>query len=145
MGFFAFHHVSYSSIKLCYLQIGGGNLSNKSKAVHFLASICDGLIFVGNMAFQIMHALGWPVSVKFVEHGADEEALRIIHLAKLRSIPILCPKDFWCMTENLKEQLEIFPAHSIPEGKIQLYFLKKNILTIFFSFNAWTLSTIKFL
>ncbi|KAM7526186.1 hypothetical protein LguiA_016088 [Lonicera macranthoides] len=98
--------------------IGGGNLSNKAIAVHFLASICDGLIFVGNMAFQIMHALGLPVSVKFVEHGAGEEAFRIIHLAKLRSIPILCPKDFWCTTENLKEQLEICPAHSIPEGRV---------------------------
>lgn len=131
VGFFlAFHHVSYSSIKLCYLQIGGGNLSNKAIAVNFLASICDGLIFVGNMAFQIMHALGLPVSVKFVEHGTGEEALRIIHLAKLRSIPILCPKDFWCTTENLKEQLEICPAHSIPEGKIQLYLLEKNYFNI---------------
>ncbi|KAA8516568.1 hypothetical protein F0562_016926 [Nyssa sinensis] len=96
--------------------IGGGNLLDKVAALHFLASTCDGLVFVGMMAFQIMHALGLPVPMKLVEHGILEEALNLTNFAKLRSIPILFPKDFWCMNDHLPKQLERFPAHCILDG-----------------------------
>ncbi|PSS04595.1 Phosphoglycerate kinase [Actinidia chinensis var. chinensis] len=96
--------------------IGGGKLVEKADALHFLASRCDGLVFVGMMAFQIMHAQGLPVPVKLVEHGAFEEALKIIQFAKFRSVPILFPKDFWCVNNHMPNQLELFPAHSIVDG-----------------------------
>lgn len=70
------------------------------------------------MAFQIMHAQGLPVPMKFVEHGAFEEALKIIQIAKLRRIPILSPKDFWCLNSHIPNQLELFPAHLILDGKV---------------------------
>ncbi|KAK2974729.1 hypothetical protein RJ640_007156 [Escallonia rubra] len=97
--------------------IGGGNFLDKAAALHFLASRCDGLIFVGNMAFQVMHALGLRVPAKFVEHGALEEALWLIQFAKSRNVPILFPKDFWCRNDQLQNQLEIFPSDSILDGK----------------------------
>ncbi|XP_059667606.1 uncharacterized protein LOC132313017 isoform X2 [Cornus florida] len=97
-------------------KIGGGNLSDKATALHFLASRCDGLVFVGMLAFQIMHALGLPVPVKLVEHGALEEAQNLIQFAKFRSIPILYPKDLWCVNGRLSKQLEIFPVHCILDG-----------------------------
>jgi phosphoglycerate kinase len=56
-------------------QIGGDNLFDKADALHFLASKCDGLVFVGKMSFQIMHALGISVPLEFVEYGALKEAL----------------------------------------------------------------------
>ncbi|KAH7854632.1 hypothetical protein Vadar_016160 [Vaccinium darrowii] len=96
--------------------IGGGKLLEKAAALHLLASRCDGLVFVGMMAFQIMHAQGLPVPMKFVEHGAFEEALKIIQIAKLRRIPILSPKDFWCLNSHIPNQLELFPAHLILDG-----------------------------
>ncbi|KAK3022063.1 hypothetical protein RJ639_047331 [Escallonia herrerae] len=96
--------------------IGGGNFLDKAAALHFLASRCDGLIFAGNMAFQIMHALGLRVPAKFVEHGALEEALRLIQFAKSRNMPILFPKDFWCINDQLQNQFEIFPSDSILDG-----------------------------
>lgn len=99
-------------------QIGGGNLFDKAAALYSLASICDGLVFVGNMAFQLMHALGLPVPMKLVEQGALEEALRIVQFTKARSMSILLPKDFWCMSGYSQEQLEIFPASCIPDGKV---------------------------
>ncbi|KAK3001715.1 hypothetical protein RJ639_020666 [Escallonia herrerae] len=97
--------------------IGGGNFLDKAAALHFLASRCDCLIFVGNMAFQIMHALGLRVPAKFVEHGALEEALRLIQFAKSRNMPILFSKDFWCINDQLQNQLEIFPSDSILDVK----------------------------
>ncbi|KAL6987373.1 phosphoglycerate kinase [Sarracenia purpurea var. burkii] len=96
--------------------IGGGKLIEKAAALHFLASRCDGLVFVGMMAFQIMHALGLAIPTKLVEHGAFEEALKIIQFAKLRSIPVLFPKDFWCMNNHIPNQLELYPAQSILDG-----------------------------
>ncbi|KAF7147082.1 hypothetical protein RHSIM_Rhsim03G0092500 [Rhododendron simsii] len=104
------------SHKVLASTIGGGKLLEKAAALHFLASRCDGLVFVGMMAFQIMHAQGLPVPLKLVEHGIWEEALKIIQFAKLRRIPILCPKDFWCLNSHIPNRLELFPAHSILEG-----------------------------
>nr|XP_043632560.1 phosphoglycerate kinase, cytosolic-like [Erigeron canadensis] len=97
------------------MMVGGGNLVEKAAAVHYLVSSADGLIFVGNMAFQIMHALGLSVPRNLVEAGAFKEAIRIIQFANSRNIPILLPKDFWCLNDHLKKP-EIVPAHGILEG-----------------------------
>nr|POF14424.1 phosphoglycerate kinase [Quercus suber] len=93
--------------------IGGGNFFDKAAALHFLASRCDGLVFVGRMSFQIMHALGVSVPLNFVENGALREALDIVRFAQNRDIQILYPKDFWCKNDCLPGKLELFPAHSI--------------------------------
>ncbi|KAK9288277.1 hypothetical protein L1049_016728 [Liquidambar formosana] len=96
--------------------VGGGNLYEKAAALQFLTSRCNGLVFVGMMAFQIMHALGLPVPLNLVEHGALKEALNLIQLARYKKIPLLYPKDFWCMNISLRKQLQIFPAHGILDG-----------------------------
>ncbi|KAJ0771429.1 putative phosphoglycerate kinase [Helianthus annuus] len=98
-------------------MVGGGNLIEKAAAVRYLVSSADGLVFVGNMAFQIMHALGLPVPRKLVEIGAFTEATGIIQYANSRNIPILFPKDFWCVNVNdrLKEP-KLVPVHGILEG-----------------------------
>lgn len=106
---------AFRTTKTPYVAIiGGGNLFDKAAALYSLASICDGLVFVGNMAFQLMHALGLPVPMKLVEQGALEEALRIVQFTKARSMSILLPKDFWCMSGH--SQPEIFAASCIPDG-----------------------------
>ncbi|XP_044473026.1 phosphoglycerate kinase-like isoform X2 [Mangifera indica] len=99
-----------------YAIIGGGNLHNKATALRCLASCCDGLVFVGMMAFQIMHALGLPVTSDLVEKEAYKAALDLIQFAHEKNISILYPKDFWCMNDHLPKQLEIFPAQSIVDG-----------------------------
>lgn len=98
------------------MQIGGGNLCNKAAALHFLASRCDGLIFVGLMSFQIMHALGLPVPPELVEKGANVAASDLIQFARDKNITILYPKDFWCTKIHHPNQVEIFPSHGIPDG-----------------------------
>ncbi|KAL6507894.1 hypothetical protein OROGR_024089 [Orobanche gracilis] len=96
--------------------IGGGNLAKKAAALHFLLSKCDGLIFVGSMAFQILHALGVPVPVKLVDLGALKEAASIVESAESRNIPLLLPKDIRCIKDHISEKMEIFPVNSILEG-----------------------------
>lgn len=104
--------------KPCIAIIGGGNLFDKASAVRYLASRCDGLVFVGMMAFQIMHALGLHVPLNLLEGGPLKEASNIVQLAQNRKIPILYPKDFWCMTNDFPKQMEIFPAYGILDGWI---------------------------
>ncbi|XP_030452416.1 phosphoglycerate kinase, cytosolic-like isoform X2 [Syzygium oleosum] len=96
--------------------IGGTNLSNKAAALCSLASVCDGLVFVGMMSFQIMHALGLLVPINHLELGATKAASELVQVAQDRNIPILYPKDFWCLNENVPNQLELFPAHAISKG-----------------------------
>ncbi|KAL3753959.1 hypothetical protein ACJRO7_001238 [Eucalyptus globulus] len=96
--------------------IGGTNLSNKAAALCSLASVCDGLVFVGMMSFQIMHALGLLVPLNHLELGATKEASELVQVAQDRNIPILYPKDFWCLNENVPDQLELFPAHALSKG-----------------------------
>ncbi|KAH6761448.1 hypothetical protein C2S52_000219 [Perilla frutescens var. hirtella] len=96
--------------------IGGGKLEEKAAALQFLVSACDGLVFVGSMAFQIMHALGEPVPMKLVEIGALEEAARIVESAKSRNIPLVLPQDVWCIKDHMPEEVQIVSVHSIPEG-----------------------------
>ncbi|KAF2289888.1 hypothetical protein GH714_039030 [Hevea brasiliensis] len=67
--------------------IGGGNIYDKAAALHFLASKCDGLVFIGMMSFQIMHALGYSVPSSLIEPGAHRAAVDIIHFAHDRNIP----------------------------------------------------------
>ncbi|KAF6140205.1 hypothetical protein GIB67_000253 [Kingdonia uniflora] len=98
--------------------IGGGNLLDKAVALHLLASKCDGLVFVGVMGFQIMHALGLPVPLSYLEHGAVKDSVKLIQLARERNIPILLPKDFWCV--NLSKKLNIFPACEILDDFVSL-------------------------
>ncbi|XP_021897307.1 uncharacterized protein LOC110814219 isoform X2 [Carica papaya] len=101
--------------KLFAAIIGGGNIYDKAAALQFLASRCDGLILIGPISFQIMHALGQAVPSNLLERGAHEAALDIVKLAHDRNIPILCPKDFWCVND-LEKHLEIFPAQGILDG-----------------------------
>lgn len=98
------------------MQIGGGNLAEKAAALHFLVSKCDGLIFVGSMAFQILLALGVPVPVKSVDLGALKEAASIVESAKSRNIQLLLPIDIRCIKDHISEKMEIFPVDSILEG-----------------------------
>lgn len=115
-GLYQLNRAAETNSKPYVAIIGGGNLYDKATALHFLASRCDGLAFVGMMAFQIMHALGLPVPLHLVEHGALKEALNLIHLMQYRNIQMLYPKDFWCINISLPKQLQIFPAHAILDG-----------------------------
>lgn len=114
--------IKYPLLVLCNLiQIGGANLFEKAKAVRYLASRCDGLVFVGMMAFQIMHSLGLHVPLNLLEGGALKEASNIVQLARNRKIPILYPKDFLCMTDDFLKKMEIVPACGILDGEFAFY------------------------
>lgn len=116
------------------MQIGGGNLIDKAAALQFLASICDVLVFVGEMAFQIMHAFGLPVPMKLVESKALKQAHAIVEAAKARNVEIVLPKDFWCINYSNPHQMAISSASSILDGKILLFFnlLPDHMLTTVF-------------
>ncbi|KAL3531964.1 hypothetical protein ACH5RR_005485 [Cinchona calisaya] len=98
------------------MQIGGGSLLDKAAALHHVVSICDGLVFVGNIAFQIMHAIGSPVPMKLVEHGAIEEALTLVECMKSKSRVVVLPKDFLCANNFDMEKLEMFSADGLLDG-----------------------------
>lgn len=98
------------------MQIGGGSLVDKAAALHHLVSICDGLVFVGNMAFQIMHALGLHVPPKLVEHGAIKEALTLVECMKSRSRAVVLPKDFLCVNNFDMGKLERISADALLDG-----------------------------
>ncbi|KAJ4839765.1 hypothetical protein Tsubulata_035142 [Turnera subulata] len=96
--------------------IGGGSFCDKKAALHFLASRCDGMIFIGMMAFQIMHALEHSLPSVLLEPGAQKEALNIIKFARQRNIFILYPKDFWCINDEFPGRVDLVPAHAISAG-----------------------------
>ncbi|KAL8040403.1 hypothetical protein ABFS82_10G092900 [Erythranthe guttata] len=96
--------------------IGGGNFADKADALRFLVSKCDGVIFVGKMAFQIIHALGVHVPMKLLELGALKEAVSIVEYAKSRNIPLVFPKDVWCIEDHVPKKMEVFSVNSILEG-----------------------------
>ncbi|RDX79710.1 pgk, partial [Mucuna pruriens] len=96
--------------------IGGGNLYDKAASFQFLASRCQGFVFVGMMSFQVMHALGVSVPHNLVDHKALNEALDIVRLARDRNVQILYPKDFWCRKRCDPKQLQVFPSHGILDG-----------------------------
>ncbi|XP_020582541.1 uncharacterized protein LOC110026090 [Phalaenopsis equestris] len=96
--------------------IGGGKLREKAAALLCLASICDVLIFVGMIAFQIMNASGIFVPSSFLEPDAFDEAAELIELANRRKIPIYFPTDLHCVNDGIPELFEIFPSRSLPPG-----------------------------
>ncbi|XP_028197887.1 uncharacterized protein LOC114382571 isoform X4 [Glycine soja] len=96
--------------------LGGGNLYDKAASFQFLASRCQGFVFVGMMSFQVMHALGVSVPRNLVDHKAFNEALDIVRLARDRNVQILYPKDFWCRKKCDPTQLQVFPSHEISDG-----------------------------
>ncbi|CAK8533212.1 unnamed protein product [Lathyrus sativus] len=100
--------------------IGGGNLAEKAASFRFLASRCQGFVFVGMMSFQIMHALGVQVPIDFVDHKALTEALEILKLACDNNVKILYPKDLWCRNKYNPRQLQVFPSHGILDGWVPI-------------------------
>ncbi|KAG4130432.1 hypothetical protein ERO13_D09G143200v2 [Gossypium hirsutum] len=93
--------------------IGGGNLKSKAAALQFLASRCDALVFVGQMSFQIMRALGHSIPTNLVERDARKAALDIVQFAHDKNVLMSYPKDFWCTNQHLPTELEVFPAHGV--------------------------------
>ncbi|CAM8969025.1 unnamed protein product [Rhodiola kirilowii] len=89
--------------------IGGDSFLGKSEALHSLASECDGLVFVGMISFQVMHALGLHVPLNLVDHKAFQEAKKFVQIASSRRIPIVCPRDFWCARSHLPQKVELVP------------------------------------
>ena len=98
------------------LQIGGSNFLNKANTLHVLASTCDGLIFIGKLAFQIMNGFGLSVPTHLVEHDAVKEALELIKLTQQRKIPIYFQKDFVCVKVGKPELVEIYAYNEILAG-----------------------------
>ncbi|XP_074312041.1 uncharacterized protein LOC141647657 isoform X2 [Silene latifolia] len=96
--------------------VGGGKIIEKAAALYILASRCDGLVFVGMMAFQIMHALGLPVPMELVDPQGIKEALELVKIAKDRSMPILLPKDFCCKHEHLPNLMKTLYIEEILDG-----------------------------
>ncbi|XP_042433954.1 phosphoglycerate kinase-like isoform X2 [Zingiber officinale] len=96
--------------------IGGSNFQRKAKAMHHLASICDGLIFIGKLAFQMMHCFGLRIPAHLVEYDAVEETLELIKLTKVRNIPIYFQKDFLCVNVGKPKLQEIFTYDEISAG-----------------------------
>lgn len=102
---------------------------NKATALRFLASTCDGLVFVGMMAFQIMHALGVPLPLNLVDRGASKAAVETLQYAKHRNISILLPKYFRCENYSDPMQSETFPAHGILDGTYEFLLLILDYVT----------------
>ena len=98
------------------MQIGGSRFLEKLPALRLLASACDGLIFVGKLAFQIMHALGVSIPSCFLEQDAAGEALKLIKFAQSRRISIYYPNDLQCANNCNSELMEIFPSDGIMPG-----------------------------
>lgn len=84
--------------------------------MHLLASICDGLIFIGKLAFQMMHCFGLRVPANLVEYDAVEEALELIKLTKVRKTPIYFQKDFVCANVGKPNLQEILTYDEITAG-----------------------------
>ncbi|XP_009792555.1 uncharacterized protein LOC107791283 isoform X3 [Nicotiana tabacum] len=99
-----------------YAIIGGANLAGKAAALQFLASRCDGLVFVGDAAFQIMHAFGLAVPMELVEKESLEAAHMLIEASKARGVQIVLPKDFWCLNDHYPLQMKICTANHIMDG-----------------------------
>ncbi|CAL9754442.1 unnamed protein product [Musa acuminata subsp. burmannicoides] len=96
--------------------IGGSNFLKKANTLHVLASTCDGVIFIGKLAFQIMNGFGLSVPTHLVEHDAVKEALELIKLTQQRKIPIYFQKDFVCVKVGKPELVEIYAYNEILAG-----------------------------
>lgn len=113
---FQMKKISKTTRKPYVAIIGGSKFLEKANALQLLASKCDGLVFLGKLAFQIMNALGLSVPGCFVEQDAVGEALKLIQCARHRKIPIYFPNDFWCINNSKKDIMEIFPSDGILTG-----------------------------
>ncbi|CAI0471407.1 unnamed protein product [Linum tenue] len=96
--------------------IGGANIHGKAAALKRLVSECDGVVFVGMMSLQIMHALEYSIPSTLLEPGSSDAAVEVIQSARYRKIPIITPKDFWCINDSPGYQIEVIPAHRLGEG-----------------------------
>ncbi|XP_006661798.1 phosphoglycerate kinase-like [Oryza brachyantha] len=98
--------------------IGGSNFLRKAPALELLASLCDGLFFLGKLSFQIMNALGIPVPSCFVEKNATKEVLQLIQIAHSRNIPIYYPTDVRCLynKNNNNENPETLESAELLSG-----------------------------
>ncbi|KAL6643180.1 hypothetical protein ACP70R_021361 [Stipagrostis hirtigluma subsp. patula] len=96
--------------------IGGSSFLRKAPALRLLASLCDGLFFVGKLSFQIMNGLGLPVPSHFIERNAVMEVLHIIQVAHNRNIPIYYPTDLWCLNNDNNAKMEIFNSTELSCG-----------------------------
>uniref|UniRef100_A0A0E0QZN0 Phosphoglycerate kinase n=1 Tax=Oryza rufipogon TaxID=4529 RepID=A0A0E0QZN0_ORYRU len=98
--------------------IGGSNFLGKAPALNLLASLCDGLFFVGKLSLQIMNGFGIPVPSCFVEKNSTKEVLQLIQTAHNRNIPIYYPTDTWCLNNknNNHEKLEILDSAELLPG-----------------------------
>ncbi|KAF0898786.1 hypothetical protein E2562_011865, partial [Oryza meyeriana var. granulata] len=98
--------------------IGGSNFLRKAPALKLLASLCDGLFFVGKLSFQIMNGFGMPVPSCFLEKNVTKEVLQLIKIAHNRNIPIYYPTDIWCLNNknNNHEKLEILDSAELLSG-----------------------------
>lgn len=81
------------------------------------------------MSFQIMHALGLPVSSRLVNHGHGicKEAADIVQFSLDKSVRVVYPKDFWCKNVDTSKEIEIFASHDIPDGKFSFSPTQMNI------------------
>ncbi|GJM84661.1 hypothetical protein PR202_ga00352 [Eleusine coracana subsp. coracana] len=98
--------------------IGGSNFLRNLPALHILASLCDGLFFVGKISFQIMNGLGISVPSHFVERHATTEVLQFIHDARARNIRIYYPTDMWCLNNDDNEKMRIFNSSDLTCGEL---------------------------
>uniref|UniRef100_A0A0E0BB02 Phosphoglycerate kinase n=1 Tax=Oryza glumipatula TaxID=40148 RepID=A0A0E0BB02_9ORYZ len=102
----------------CQKLASGSNFLGKAPALNLLASLCDGLFFVGKLSLQIMNGFGMPVPSCFVEKNSTKEVLQLIQTAHNRNIPIYYPTDTWCLNNknNNHEKLEILNSAELLPG-----------------------------
>ncbi|KAJ4774147.1 Phosphoglycerate kinase [Rhynchospora pubera] len=96
--------------------IGGDNFSKKAPALQLIASKCDGLFFIGKLAFQIMKGLNLSVPHHFLEKNVTCEVEKLIQIAQDREVPIFFPTDFVCAKNTDHELSEIFGSDEILTG-----------------------------
>ncbi|CAA6655528.1 unnamed protein product [Spirodela intermedia] len=96
--------------------IGGKNFLEKRTALCVLATKCDGLMLIGKLSFQIMHALGMSIPMNLIEDGAVDKAFDLIQFAKKRGMDIIFPDDFRCVNDEDPEVMDVFSSDGIQPG-----------------------------
>lgn len=82
-----------------------------------IATKCDGLFFIGKLAFQIMNGLNLPVPPRFLEKDATGEVKKLLQTAQNRKIPIFYPTDFVCIKNTNHGLSKIFGSDEILAGQ----------------------------
>ncbi|CAN1805301.1 TSL-kinase interacting protein 1 [Linum perenne] len=98
--------------------VGGANILDKAAALRCLISKCDGLVFVGMMSLQILHALGYSIPSSLLEPGSSGVAVEVVQFAQRIKIPIIYPKDFWCISDRPGNQVEVVSASELVDGRV---------------------------